>query len=317
MLYLVLLSMVRINFFSFLCTLRCTWNSQCPRGKKKSDFLSKDGKYHLSGSALAGRGVFSSTREFLKVPIALLSHSGHLVLCRYVQWPITLIFFVLLFPTPHFEGTGIFPSFIFSPGPCRHWSVWGAHARPDRQTALSMRCPFFPPAQPITPSQYKHSFLWSTEFLWKRPFSWSLIKSAQPAPHYHPHMYSLCLPQPVLQQVRPFTEGSSDKQDRGSTLRQNAALTKACLIKIVLVRRLTAASWLESGPPTPEPLVLGWRVGADVKPTLSSLIPIIRGGVDQPWSSWWEKRTNLNLRNVLKSLKNVLLHKWMNFVHLV
>lgn len=43
------------------------------------------------------------------------------------------------------------------------WSVGGAHAKPDRQTALSTGCPFFPLARPITQSQYKHSFLWSTE----------------------------------------------------------------------------------------------------------------------------------------------------------
>lgn len=55
------------------------------------------------------------------------------------------------------------------------WSVWGAHAR----TALSMGCPFFSLAQPITQSQYKHSFLWSTEPLWKRPFNWSSIKGTR------------------------------------------------------------------------------------------------------------------------------------------
>lgn len=58
------------------------------------------------------------------------------------------------------------------------WSVWGAHAR----TALSMGCPFFSLAQPITQSQYKHSFLWSTEPLWKRPFNWSSIKGTRHPP---------------------------------------------------------------------------------------------------------------------------------------
>lgn len=81
------------------------------------------------------------------------------------------------------------------------WSVWGAHARPDRQTALSTGCPFFPLAQPITQSQYKHSFLWSTEPLWKRPFNWSSIKGAQPTPPRH--QSPLCLPQPLPQRGGP------------------------------------------------------------------------------------------------------------------
>lgn len=136
-------------------------------------------------------------------------------------------------------------------------SVWGAHARPDRQTALSTGCPFFPPAQPITQSQYKHSFLWCTEPLWKRPFNWSLIKGAQPTlppppPQPPPIPLSASLSLPPMR--GPFTERSSDKQDRGSKLRQMKALTKACLIKIALALRLPVGSWVRSRPPTPQRL---------------------------------------------------------------
>lgn len=104
-------------------------------------------------------------------------------------------------------------------------SVWGAHARPDRQTALSTGCPFFALAQPITQSQYKHSFLWSIEPVWKRPFNWSSIKGAQPT-HPHPHQ-SPSQPPPSPPPARgPFTERSSDKQDSGSKLRQSKPLLK-------------------------------------------------------------------------------------------
>lgn len=100
------------------------------------------------------------------------------------------------------------------------WSVWGAHARPDRQTALSTGCPFFALAQPITQSQYKHSFLWFMEPLWKRPFNWSSIKGAQPTRPPHQQSPSQPPPSPPPSR-RPFTERSSDKQDTGSKLQDN------------------------------------------------------------------------------------------------
>lgn len=169
----------------------------------------------LNGEHSYCRNIFTRTLLHLSLPIIS-------VIAFSILFLLLLLLPIQYLPVIWYSGLFL-PSSIFPAlnSLWLQWSVWAAHARLHRQTVLSPGCPFFPLAQPITQLQYKHSFLWSTEPLWKRPFNWSSIKAAQPT------LPPLPLPVPSLSPPSPppargpFTERFSDKQDRGSMLRQS------------------------------------------------------------------------------------------------